>query len=111
MSNALFVSDFELLTVGTDNAAKLWDLNKTVCTNAYEDTTHETCFVGVDSFHDYVALGGEDNSVRVYKKHDSKSIVTKQLHPSSTYVCGCALVAIEESIQLIAAGNKVMLYI
>ena len=74
VSNALFVSDFELLTVGTDNTAKLWDLHKTVCTNTYEGTTHETCFVGVDSFHDYIALGGEDNSVRVYKNMIQKAL-------------------------------------
>lgn len=106
VSNALFVSESELLTLGTDNTAKLWDLHRTVCTNTFEDNIHETCFVGVDSLDDFVALGGEDNFVRMYKKHASKSIVSKRLHPSTSYICGCVLVPIEESVQLIAAGNQ-----
>lgn len=106
VSSALFVSESELLTIGTDNTAKLWDLHRTVCTTTYEDNTHETCFVGVDSFDNYVALGGEDNFVRIYSKYASKSIAAKRLHPLSTYICGCVLVQIEESIQLIAAGNQ-----
>ena len=106
VSNTLFVSEFELLTIGTDNTAKLWDLNRTVCTTTFEDNTHESCFVGVDSFSDFVALGGENNFVLIYTKYASKSIITKALHPSSTYVCGCVLVPKDESIQLIAAGNQ-----
>ena len=107
VSNTLFVSKFELLTIGTDNTAKLWDLHRTVCTTTFEDNKHESCFVGVDSFNDFVALGGEDNFIHIYyTKYASKSIITKELHPSSTYVCGCVLVPKDESIQLIATGNQ-----
>jgi E3 ubiquitin-protein ligase RFWD2 len=106
VSNTIFVSEFELLTIGTDNTAKLWDLNRTVCMCSYKDNFHQTCFIGVDTLNDYIALGGEHNHVRVYNKFDSKSIVSKKLHSSSTFVCGCALISSGNSTQLIAVGNQ-----
>ncbi|XP_011408138.1 PREDICTED: protein SPA1-RELATED 2-like [Amphimedon queenslandica] len=106
VSNAIFVSKFELLTIGTDNKAKLWDLHRTVCIRSYNDNSHQTCFVGIHTLNDLIALGGEDSRVRVYNKYDSKSIVSKSLHSSSSFVCGCTLVSIGDSAQLIAVGNQ-----
>ena len=88
VSNALFVSESELLTVGTDNTAKLWDLHRTVCTNTFEENIHELCFVGVDNL-DYLPHQVEDNFGPYVQKHASKSIVSKRLHLSTSWLCSC----------------------
>ena len=101
------MSDSELLTLGTENTAKLWDLHKTVCTRSYEDTVHQKCFVGVDSYGDYIALGGEDSCVRLFHKNCSQNVALKYLCSSTTFVCGCSLMATEDNkLQLIAVGNQ-----
>ena len=86
VSNAIFVSQFELLTMGTGNKAILWDLHRTICICSYNDNSHQTCFVGIHTLHDLIALGGEDSCVRVYNKYDSKSIVSKSLHHHPLFV-------------------------
>ena len=106
VSNTIFVSEYELLTMGTDNMAKLWDLHRTVCICSYDNNAHQSCFVGVDCLNDLIALGGEDNRIRVYNKYNSKSIASKSLHSSSSFVCGCALISTEDSPQLLAVGNQ-----
>ena len=56
--------------------------------------------------NDLIALGGEDNRIRVYNKYNSKSIASKSLQSSSSFVCGCALISTEDSPQLLAVRNQ-----
>ena len=106
VSNVAFVSDFELLTVGTDSTAKLWDLQKTICTMNYEGIVHHKCFIGIDSFEDFIAFGGEDGRIQVFNKHNSLCVASKSLCSSTSFVCGCALKSVNGLLQLIAVGNQ-----
>ena len=110
VSNARFLSSSELLTMamGVDSTAKLWDLHKTVCTNIYEGTVHHKYFVGLDSYGDFFALGGEDSHVRIYHKKKSQSIASKRLCIQTAYICGCALMqeSTDDDLHLIAIDNQ-----
>ena len=105
VSNVAFMSEFELLTVGTDNAVKLWDLHKTVCTNSYKGNMNQKCFVGLASSDDFIALGSEDAFVRIYNKHSPYCIASKKLRSSTSFVCACAFVP-SDGLQVIALGNQ-----
>ncbi len=106
VSRVIFVSDYELLTVGTDNTAKLWDLNKTVCVKEYKGCVHQKFFVGVDTLDNLIALGSEDMYVRIFKKENSQCIASKRLLSPSSFVCGCALTLVGDLVQLIVLGNR-----
>ena len=69
VTSVIFVSETEVLSMSLDSTAKLWDVNHTVCIESYVGHVHHTYFVGVHSIEDYILIGGEDSSVRVYAKH------------------------------------------
>lgn len=106
VSNVAFMSEFELLTVGTDNTVKLWDLHRTVCTNSYKGNMHQKCFVGLASIDDFIALGSEDAFVRIYNKWSPHCIASKKLCSSNSFVCACAFAPTQAGLQMIALEIK-----
>ena len=60
VSNVIFTSKKEVLSMALDSTAKLWNVNRTVCTGNYVGHVHHTYFVGVDSTDKYIVMGGED---------------------------------------------------
>lgn len=97
VTSVIFISKTELLSMSLDSTAKLWDLNHTVCTENYVGHVHHTYFVGVDSIEEYILMGGEDSSVRVYAKHKCNHIVCERLSPQQCFVCGCAWISAQSS--------------
>ena len=90
VSNVLFLSKCEILSVGTDSCVKLWDACKTVCTTKYIGHVHHSYFTGIDVLESLIALGGEDSTLRVYKKDTSNFVASQQLSIEKMYICGCA---------------------
>ncbi len=72
----------------------------------YEGIVHQKCFIGLDSFEDFIAFGGEDSYVRVFKKQNSLCVGSKRLCSSTTFVCGCILKLVNGLLQLIVVGNQ-----
>ncbi len=97
VTSVIFVSETELLSMSLDSTAKLWDVNQTVCVESYVGHVHHTYFVGVDSIEDYILIGGEDSSVRVYAKHQRNHIACERLSPQQCFVCGCAWICAQSS--------------
>ena len=90
VSNVLFLSECEILSMGTDSCVKLWDARKTVCTRKFIGHVHHSFFTGVDYCENLIALGGEDSAIRVYKKDFSNFVASQQLSVQKMYICGCA---------------------
>ena len=90
LTSVVFVSKTEILSMSLDSMAKLWDLNYTMCVEKYIGHVHHTHFVGFDCTDDYLLMGGEDSSVRVYAKHNSNSIACEKLSSQQCFACGCA---------------------
>ena len=90
ISNVIFLSECEILSVGTDSCVKLWDARKTVCTAKFIGQVHHSYFTGIDVLESLIALGGEDNTLRVYKKDISNFVASQQLFIQKMYICGCA---------------------
>lgn len=89
VSRVIFISSDEILSMSLDSTAKLWDINRTVCINNYVGHVHHTYFVGVDAIEDYIVMGGEDSSLRVYGKRDRNCITHKRISSNQVFVCGC----------------------
>ena len=51
---------------------------------------HHTSFVGIDVTDDYIVMGGEDSSLRIYSKRNSNYIACKKVSSYRCFVCGCA---------------------
>jgi WD40 repeat protein len=90
VSKVIFITTQEIFSMSLDSTAKLWDINKTVCVNNYVGHVHHTYFVGADVTDDYIVMGGEDSSLRVYCKRNFNYIAYKRLSCHHCFVCGCA---------------------
>ena len=90
VSNVLFLSECEILSVDTDGCVKLWDAHKTVCMTKYIGHVHHSYFTGIDILESLIALGGEESTLRVYKKDNSNFVASQQLSIDKMYICGCA---------------------
>uniref|UniRef100_A0A4W6BSG3 COP1 E3 ubiquitin ligase n=1 Tax=Lates calcarifer TaxID=8187 RepID=A0A4W6BSG3_LATCA len=76
VSYAKFVNGEEIVSASTDSQLKLWNVNKTHCLRSFKGHINEKNFVGLASNGDYVACGSENNSLYLYYKGLSKTLLT-----------------------------------
>ncbi|XP_063074992.1 E3 ubiquitin-protein ligase COP1 isoform X3 [Engraulis encrasicolus] len=76
VSYAKFVNGEEIVSASTDSQLKLWNVNKPYCLRSFKGHINEKNFVGLASNGDYVACGSENNSLYVYYKGLSKTLLT-----------------------------------
>uniref|UniRef100_A0A8D3DM36 COP1 E3 ubiquitin ligase n=1 Tax=Scophthalmus maximus TaxID=52904 RepID=A0A8D3DM36_SCOMX len=76
VSYAKFVNGDEIVSASTDSQLKLWNVNKTHCLRSFKGHINEKNFVGLASNGDYVACGSENNSLYLYYKGLSKTLLT-----------------------------------
>ncbi|XP_056148992.1 E3 ubiquitin-protein ligase COP1 isoform X2 [Lampris incognitus] len=76
VSYAKFVNGEEIVSASTDSQLKLWSVNKPHCLRSFKGHINEKNFVGLASNGDYVACGSENNSLYLYYKGLSKTLLT-----------------------------------
>uniref|UniRef100_A0A4W3HDR3 COP1 E3 ubiquitin ligase n=1 Tax=Callorhinchus milii TaxID=7868 RepID=A0A4W3HDR3_CALMI len=76
VSYAKFVSGEEIVSASTDSQLKLWNVNKPHCLRSFKGHINEKNFVGLASNGDYIACGSENNSLYLYYKGLSKTLLT-----------------------------------
>uniref|UniRef100_A0A1A8NJS1 Ring finger and WD repeat domain 2 n=4 Tax=Nothobranchius TaxID=28779 RepID=A0A1A8NJS1_9TELE len=76
VSYAKFVNGEEIVSASTDSQLKLWNVNKPHCLRSFKGHINEKNFVGLASNGDYVACGSENNSLYLYYKGLSKTLLT-----------------------------------
>ncbi|KAL4656121.1 E3 ubiquitin-protein ligase RFWD2 isoform X3 [Arapaima gigas] len=76
VSYAKFVNGEEIVSASTDSQLKLWNVNKPHCLRSFKGHINEKNFVGLASNGDYVACGDENNSLYLYYKGLSKTLLT-----------------------------------
>nr|CAB3232856.1 ZF(RING)-30 zinc finger protein [Phallusia mammillata] len=76
VSYAKFVDKDEIVSASTDSELKLWKTNATPCIRSFRGHTNDKNFVGLATNGDYIACGSENNSLYVYFKGLSKSLLT-----------------------------------
>lgn len=89
VSTVIFLPNNELLSTAIDSTAKRWDLHKTICKVEYQGHINTRHFVGADAKGDYIALGGEDSTMRIYHKDMPDFVASIKVggKTSSTYCC------------------------
>ncbi|KAJ7421696.1 E3 ubiquitin-protein ligase RFWD2-like protein [Willisornis vidua] len=60
----------------TDSQLKLWNVGKPHCLRSFKGHINEKNFVGLASNGDYIACGSENNSLYLYYKGLSKTLLT-----------------------------------
>ncbi|XP_043554472.1 E3 ubiquitin-protein ligase COP1 [Chiloscyllium plagiosum] len=122
VSYAKFVSGEEIVSASTDSQLKLWSVNRPHCLRSFKGHINEKNFVGLASNGDYIACGSENNSLYLYYKGLSKTLLTfkfdtvksvldkeKKEDDSNEFVsavCWRALPDGQESNVLIAANSQ-----
>ncbi|XP_048458163.1 E3 ubiquitin-protein ligase COP1 isoform X1 [Rhincodon typus] len=76
VSYAKFVSGEEIVSASTDSQLKLWSVNRPHCLRSFKGHINEKNFVGLASNGDYIACGSENNSLYLYYKGLSKTLLT-----------------------------------
>uniref|UniRef100_A0ABM5G9G9 E3 ubiquitin-protein ligase COP1 isoform X6 n=1 Tax=Pogona vitticeps TaxID=103695 RepID=A0ABM5G9G9_9SAUR len=76
VSYAKFVSGEEIVSASTDSQLKLWNVGKPHCLRSFKGHINEKNFVGLASNGDYIACGSENNSLYLYYKGLSKTLLT-----------------------------------
>ncbi|KAM9460493.1 E3 ubiquitin-protein ligase COP1-like isoform 1-T1 [Salvelinus alpinus] len=76
VSYAKFVNGEEIVSASTDSQLKLWNVSKPHCLRSFKGHINEKNFVGLASNGDYVACGSENNSLYLYYKGLSKTLLT-----------------------------------
>ena len=76
VSYAKFVGKEEIVSASTDSELRLWQAGTTPCVRTFRGHTNDKNFVGLATNGDYVACGSEDNSLYVYYKGLSSSLLT-----------------------------------
>ncbi|XP_015210867.1 E3 ubiquitin-protein ligase COP1 isoform X2 [Lepisosteus oculatus] len=76
VSYAKFVNGEEIVSASTDSQLKLWNVNKPQCLRSFKGHINEKNFVGLASNGDYVACGSENNSLYLYYKGLSNTLLT-----------------------------------
>ncbi|NXT04920.1 COP1 ligase, partial [Prunella fulvescens] len=76
VSYAKFVSGEEIVSASTDSQLKLWNVGKPHCLRSFKGHINEKNFVGLASNGDYIACGDENNSLYLYYKGLSKTLLT-----------------------------------
>ena len=76
VSYAKFVGKEEIVSASTDSELRLWQAGTTPCIRSFRGHTNDKNFVGLATNGDYIACGSEDNSLYVYYKGLSSSLLT-----------------------------------
>ncbi|XP_038651120.1 E3 ubiquitin-protein ligase COP1 isoform X1 [Scyliorhinus canicula] len=76
VSYAKFVCGEEIVSASTDSQLKLWSVNRPHCLRSFKGHINEKNFVGLASNGDYIACGSENNSLYLYYKGLSKTLLT-----------------------------------
>ncbi|XP_072130494.1 E3 ubiquitin-protein ligase COP1 isoform X4 [Mobula birostris] len=76
VSYAKFVIGEEIVSASTDSQLKLWNVNRPHCLRSFKGHINEKNFVGLASNGDYIACGSENNSLYLYYKGLSKTLLT-----------------------------------
>ena len=81
VSYVKFVSDTDLVSASTDSQLKLWSVNSPTCLRSFHGHVNEKNFVGLATDGTYVACGSENNSLYVYYKGLSQSVLSYKFEP------------------------------
>ncbi|XP_037093329.1 E3 ubiquitin-protein ligase COP1-like [Pollicipes pollicipes] len=76
VSYVKFVSDTDLVSASTDSQLKLWNVNSPSCLRSFHGHVNEKNFVGLATDGNYVACGSENNSLYIYYKGLSQSVLS-----------------------------------
>ncbi|XP_063795771.1 E3 ubiquitin-protein ligase COP1 isoform X2 [Pseudophryne corroboree] len=76
VSYAKFVNGEEIVSASTDSQLKLWNVSRPHCLRSFKGHINEKNFVGLASNGDYIACGSENNSLYLYYKGLSKTLLT-----------------------------------
>ncbi|XP_066453588.1 E3 ubiquitin-protein ligase COP1 [Eleutherodactylus coqui] len=76
VSYAKFVNGEEIVSASTDSQLKLWNVTRPHCLRSFKGHINEKNFVGLASNGDYIACGSENNSLYLYYKGLSKTLLT-----------------------------------
>ncbi|KAM4641394.1 E3 ubiquitin-protein ligase COP1 isoform 2-T2 [Discoglossus pictus] len=76
VSYAKFVNGDEIVSASTDSQLKLWNVSRPHCLRSFKGHINEKNFVGLASNGDYIACGSENNSLYLYYKGLSKTLLT-----------------------------------
>ena len=76
VSYAKFVDKHEIVSASTDSELRLWRLNTTPSVRCFKGHTNDKNFVGLATSNDYIACGSENNSLYLYYKGLSKTLLT-----------------------------------
>ncbi|XP_053324936.1 E3 ubiquitin-protein ligase COP1 isoform X2 [Spea bombifrons] len=76
VSYAKFVNGDEIVSASTDSQLKLWSVSRPHCLRSFKGHINEKNFVGLASNGDYIACGSENNSLYLYYKGLSKTLLT-----------------------------------
>ncbi|EPY78988.1 E3 ubiquitin-protein ligase RFWD2 isoform a [Camelus ferus] len=68
--------DLHMMSCSTDSQLKLWNVGKPYCLRSFKGHINEKNFVGLASNGDYIACGSENNSLYLYYKGLSKTLLT-----------------------------------
>ncbi|TKC44009.1 hypothetical protein EI555_020358 [Monodon monoceros] len=68
--------DLPMISCSTDSQLKLWNVGKPYCLRSFKGHINEKNFVGLASNGDYIACGSENNSLYLYYKGLSKTLLT-----------------------------------
>jgi len=75
VSYAKFVDKDEIVSASTDSELKLWKTNAKSCIRSFRGHTNDKNFVGLATDGDFIACGSENNSLYIYYKGLSKSLL------------------------------------
>lgn len=81
VSYVKFVNDTDLVSASTDSQLKLWNVNSPTCLRSFHGHVNEKNFVGLATDGNYVACGSENNSLYVYYKGLSQSVLSYKFEP------------------------------
>ena len=76
VSYAKFVNENEIVSASTDSELRLWHVNSTPSIRSFKGHTNDKNFVGLATNNDYIVCGSENNSLYLYYKGLSKSLLT-----------------------------------
>nr|NP_001071934.1 zinc finger protein [Ciona intestinalis]BAE93340.1 zinc finger protein [Ciona intestinalis] len=76
VSYAKFVDKDEIVSASTDSELRLWKTSTSPCVRSFRGHTNDKNFVGLATNGDYIACGSENNSLYIYYKGLSKSLLT-----------------------------------
>jgi len=80
VSYTKFIDKDHIVSASTDSELRLWKADETACVRTFQGHRNEKNFVGLAASGEYVACGSEDNSLYIYYKGFSKSLLTHKFN-------------------------------